>query len=106
MLVVDGVVLVALDEPKQVRDLDTDSPGVGHQSTQTLAEVDNVGNMCEHIVGDDEVGLTVPGGDVATGLLAQEHDLGVDALVPSDFGDVCGGLDAERSDAARDSVLE
>ena len=106
MLVIDGVVLVAFDQPQQVRDLDADPAGVGNQRAQSLAEVDDVGNMCEHIVGDNEVGLAVPVGDITTGLLAEEHHLGVDALAPSDLGNVGRRLDPERSDAARDAVLQ
>ena len=60
VLVVDGVVLVALDQPEQVRDLDAHPPGVGHQRTQPFAEVDDVGNVGEDIVGDDQIGLAVP----------------------------------------------
>ena len=106
MLVIDGVVLVAFDQPQQVRNLDADPTGVGNQRTQPLAEVDDVGNVCEHIVGDDQIGLAVPGCHITTGLLAEEHDLGVDAPVPSHLGNVGGGLDPERSDATRDAVLQ
>ena len=106
MLVIDGVVLVAFDQPQQVRNLNADPAGVGNQRTQSLAEVDDVGNMCKHIVGDDEVGLAVPGRHITTGLLAEEHDLGVDALGPSHFGNVGRRLDPERSNATRDAVLQ
>ena len=56
VLVVDRVVLVALDEPQQVRDLDADRAVVGDERAQALGEVDDVGHVGEHVVRDDEVG--------------------------------------------------
>ena len=45
-------------------------------------------------------------GDLAAGLLAEEHHLGRHALRDGGLGDVGGRLDAEGADAARDDVLE
>ena len=103
---VDGVVLIAFDQPEQVRNLDADPAGVGNERTQTLAEVDDVRNMGKYIVGDDEVGLAVSGRHITTGLLAEEHDLGVDALAPGHLGNVGRWLDPERSDTTRNAVLQ
>ncbi len=104
---VDRVVLVALDESQQVRDLDGHPPRVGHEGSQPLGEVDDVGHVGEDVVGDDEVGRAVDGPRSLTpDLLAQERDLGRDALVHRGLGDVRGGLDAEAADAAGDDVLE
>ena len=56
---VDRVVLVAVDEPQQVRDLDADVAVVGDQRAQALAEVDDVRHVGEDVVRDDQVGPAV-----------------------------------------------
>jgi len=106
VLVIDGVVLVAFDQPEQVRNLNADAAGVRNQRTQTLAEVDDVRNMCNDIVCDDEVGSAVSRRHITTCLLAEEHDLGVDAPGLGHCGNVGRWVDPERSDAMRNAVLE
>ena len=103
---VDRVVLVALDQAQQVRDLDGQRAVVGEQLAQAAREVDDVGHVREDVVRDHEVGPAVPGGDVGPGLLSQEAHLGGDAALDRRLGDVGGRLDAQAPDAAVTHVLE
>ena len=92
VLVVDRVVLVALDEALEVGDLDAHDAVVGDQPTQPRAEVDDVGDVGEDVVGDDQVGAAVLLGDRGPGLLPEEGGLGGDPLVAGHLGDVGSGL--------------
>ena len=93
---IDGVVLVAFDQPEQMRDFDADATFVGYEGSQSLAEVDDVRHVGEHIVGNDEVSLSVSDGHIHAGLLAEEHDLGLNAPAASDLSDVSGWLDTSE----------
>ena len=69
-------------------------------------EVVEVGDVGEDVVGDQQVGAAALGHEPGGELAAEELDDGLDAPLPGDLGDVGGGLDAERRDAALDEVLE
>ena len=82
---IDGVVLVALNQPEEMRDFDADATFVSYEGSQSLTEVDDVRHVGEHIVGNDEVSLSVSDGHIHAGLLAEEHDLGLNAPAASDL---------------------
>src|SRR5918993_1999891 len=106
VLVVDRVVLAALDEPQQMWNLDADPALAGNQGAQPAGEVHDVGDVRDDIVGYHEVGRTVLAGDLASGLLAEEEDLGGNTSGKRGFGDVTGRLDAERADSPTDDMLK
>ena len=57
MLVVDGVELVLVDQPLEMRELERDH-ALGLQQTRDAGdEVVEVGNLRQHVVADDEIGL-------------------------------------------------
>ena len=82
-------------------------PVVGHQRTQAPGEVDDVGHVGEDVVGDDQVGPAVLGGDVGLPVSSPRKRTSVGTpLLDRRLGDVGGRLDAEAADAAVAHVLE
>ncbi len=62
--------------------------------------------MCEHVVGDDEVGETPPRDEAVGHLASEEAHLGGNPRGDGDFGHVRRWLDAECGDAASDDTLQ
>lgn len=106
VLVVDGVVLPALDQPQQVRELQRDQPGRLHQRGQPGGEPDQVRHVGVDVVAGDQVGPAVPGGQLGAGLGPQEVHLGTDPPGPRHLRDVRRRLHPEHRDAPGDEVLE
>jgi hypothetical protein len=106
VLVVDRVVLPALDQPQQVWELKRHGPGVGSERPQSADEVEQVGHVREHVVGHHEVGRPVPLGDGGAGPLAEEHPLRRRPARPRGVRDTPAWLDAENPDPARNGGLE
>ncbi|GAA1988167.1 hypothetical protein GCM10009718_27160 [Isoptericola halotolerans] len=106
VLVVDGVVLVALDEAEQVRDLDAHPALVGDQRAQAVGEVDDVGHVGEHVVRHDQVGRTVGGTDRPARVRAEEVDLRGDTAPDRGGGDVRRRLDPQAPDPPVEHVLQ
>src|SRR5829696_6791442 len=72
VFVIDGVVLVALDEPQQVRNLDAHIAAIGYKSAQSLAEVDDVRHVGEDVVGHHEICSAVLSCYRQTGFFAEK----------------------------------
>src|SRR6202167_3724235 len=106
MLVIDRVVLSALDKTEQVRELQRHHAVVFDQRAQAGREAPDVGHVGEDIVARHQVRPAVFAGYLAAGLSAKELDLGPDAPGPGRLGDVRGRLDAEYWDARRVQVLQ
>ena len=106
VLVIDRVELVVLDQPQQVRHLDRHHAVVGQQDLEAGDEVVEVRHVRHHVVGGDQVGALALVDEIASRLAAEESDERVDPEILRDLGDVGGGLDAERRDAALDDVLQ
>jgi hypothetical protein len=106
MLVVDRVVLPALDEAEQVREFQRHRALVFDQRAQPGREVLDVGHVGEDIVPGHQVGPAVFPRYLAPGAGPQELDLGPDAAGPGRRGDVRGRLDAEDRDARGLEVLQ
>ena len=82
-------------------------PVVGDQRAQALGEVDDVGHVGEDVVGDDQVGLAVPGRDV----LCRSPRRGTSTSVGMPFSTAASATFAAGSmpsaaDAPRDDVLQ
>src|SRR5262245_30934741 len=93
MLVVDRVELVSLNQPVQVWKLHRDHTALTQQHLEACHEIVQFRHMGEHVVADQQIGLTVLRGDVARGLLAEESDQGWYALPSGLFCDIRRGLD-------------
>ena len=106
VLVVDGVELIALDQPDQVRELDRDDALRREDRLHAGREVVEIGDVGEDVVGDQEVGAAALGGEPIGDLAAEELDHGLDALLARGLGHVGGGLDAQGRDAELDHMLE
>ena len=65
VLVIDGVELVLVHQPHQVRELDGDHAARLEQGLDARHEVVELGHLGEHVVADDQVGLPAGGGQLA-----------------------------------------
>ena len=74
VLVIDRVVLPPLDQAEQVRELERHETGVLDQRAESRGETADVGDVREDVVGDDQVGVSVLGGDRGPGFRAEELD--------------------------------
>ena len=64
VLMIDRVELVFIDQALDMRELECDHPVRGKQVRHACREVVKIGNLRQHIVADDEIGL-MPLGDKA-----------------------------------------
>ena len=106
VLVVDGVELIALDQPLQVRELHRDDTLRGQQGAQALHEVVDVRHVGQHVVAGDQVGLAVFGGNGAAGGFAEELHRGGHAALDGHLGHVGRRLHTQHRDARSDEVLQ
>ena len=106
MLVIDRVVLPALDQAQQVRELQRDHALVLDQRSQSGRETPDVRHVGEDVVRGHQVGPAVLPRDLAPGLRAQELDFRPDTPRPRRLGHVRGRLDTEHRDAGRLEVLK
>ena len=106
VLVVDRVVLPALDQAEQVREFERNRALVLDQCAKPGREALDIRYVGEDIVRRHEVGPAVPLGDFQTAFGAQEPYLGPDAPGPGRLGHVRGRLDTEHRNARRLEVLE
>ncbi len=93
---------------QQVRHLDRDARRSARGATPSPAhEVVEVGNVREHVVGDDQVGGRAPRDEVARRVSTPKNaHLGRDARRLGDLGHVGRRLDTEHRDARGDEVLQ
>ena len=108
VLVVDRVVLAALDQPQQVRELERDQPvRLDQQRRQPGGEADEVGDVGVHVVAGHQVGAAVLGGERRRRSPAPRKCTSVRMpFATRDLGDVGRRLDAEHRDARGDEVLQ
>ena len=102
---VDRVVLEALEEPDEVRELERRVPP-GASRTATPPTKSLSGHLGEHVVADHEVGLPPLGGEPLGELDAEELDEGRNAARLGRRRDVRGRVDAEHRDPLRNEMLE
>ncbi len=94
MLMIDGVELVLVDQPLEMRKLERDHAVRRQQMRHAGGEVVEVRHLRQHIVADDEVGLLAFGGEPLRERETEEFDQRRNVLSPRHFGHVGGGLDA------------
>ena len=106
MLVVDGVVLVLLHQPAQVRKLERHDSFRFQHDLNAAHEIVQVRHLRQHVIADDKVRpLSVPH-HFAGGGAAEELDQGWNAFFDRHLGHVCGRLDSQSGNAFPDKVLE
>ena len=106
VLVIDGVVLAALDEARQAGELQRQRPPIIQQHRQTADEVPQVRNVGQDIVGRDEIGGSVALHQLSGGGLAEETHLGPDPARLGGGGNVGGRLDPEDRDVRFHEMLK
>src|SRR6478735_12317878 len=106
MLMVDGVVLISLDEPEQMWDLDGNIALVGNQCPEALGEIDDVRHVGKDVVGSDEISLAILAGYRVSDLFAEKVNDRFDALGSCRFRHVRCRFEAEASNAPRRHVLQ
>ena len=103
---IDGVVLPALDQAEQVRELQRDHALVLDEGAQPGREAPDIRHVSEDVVRGHEVGPASPVRDLASGFGTEELNLRRDAAGAGRLGHVRGRLDAEHRDAGRREVLK
>src|SRR5690606_29913327 len=98
VLVVNRVELVLLNEPHQVGELERDDAIRGQDLRDAAYERMEVGDLRQHVVGGDQVGLHALGTQPRRQGRAEEVDDRVDAHVDGGPGDVGGGLHSQHGD--------
>ena len=106
VLVVDGVELGVLDEVHAVRTLENDATAGAQEAREPGDEVIGGRRVGEDVVAENEIGLTIFGGETGGEVCAEEFDERFDAFLASDFSDVGGGFDAETGHAEADEILQ
>ena len=106
MLVVNRVELILRHEPHQMGELQRDHPAWGEHDFHSGDEVVDVGHLREHVVADEQVGLPSLGDERARGLAPEELEERRHPSGNGGLGDIHGGLDPERRNAACHEVLE
>src|SRR6266536_2734141 len=106
VLVVDGVELVALEQPGQVRELDGGDAAGREQDPHPGHEVVEVGDLGQDVVGDQQVGAPASGHQAPGQVDPEELGEGGHALGGRGRGDVARRFDAQHGDAAPLQVLE
>ena len=79
---------------------------VSDQCAQPAGEVEDVGDVREHVVADDQVSAAVKRRDLLAAALGQERDLGGYSPLAGHRGDIGGGFDTQATDPAADDLLQ
>ncbi len=103
---IDRIELILLDEPLQMRKLHRDNAALLQQQLHPLHEVIDVRNMGQHIVTEQQVGLTVFSSDRERCLLAEESHGRRDAFLYRRPCDVGRGLDTQARYACALEMLQ
>jgi hypothetical protein len=105
MFVIDGVVLQALEEPGEVRELERGRAVRGKQDRDAVDEIIEIRHLGEHVVPDHQVGDVPLRAQPLGKLDAEELDERRDASLLRCLRDVCRRVDAEYGNAPGQEVL-
>src|SRR3954447_6602676 len=94
MLVIDGVKLILLDQPLEVRKFKSDQSHWRQQVRHARGEVMEIRNLCQHIVTNDEIGSPSFGDKTPGELKSKELDECRNILKTGSFSHIGRGLDA------------
>ena len=104
---VNGIKLVVLDEPQQVRELEGDDASRLERDLKPADEVVDVWYVGENVAAQKKVGGLAIGHKFLRGLNAEElYDAWDLLLFPRNFGDIGGWLDAKDRDALSLEMLK
>ena len=106
MLVVDRVVLEALEQPREVRELEGRRAAGRQQDRDAVDEVVQVRHLREHVVAEHEVGVAALADEPLGELDAEELDERRHAALLGRDRDVRRRVDPEHRHALRQEVLE
>src|ERR1700724_350704 len=106
MLVVDGIELVAVNEPLKVRKLQCDH-AVGRQQVRHFCgEIVEIRHLRQNVVADNQSCMLTLGDKLLRKLQAEELDQGGNALPAGGLGHVGGRFDARHRHAERQEMLQ
>src|SRR5690606_24139272 len=106
VLVVDGVELLALDEPDEMRELEGEDAIRLEDLCDAADEVVQVGALCEDVVSEHEVGGHALAGKLPAESSREELGHRRHTDIGRGLGDVHRRLDTEAGDAALDEVAK
>ena len=103
---IDGVELVLVDQPLEMRELERDHAVRRQQMRHAADEIIEVRHLRQNVVADDEVGLLAFGGEPLRERQPEKLDQRRNILAPRHLGHVGGGLDPDDRHAERQEVLK
>jgi hypothetical protein len=106
VLVVDRVVLDAVEQVQKVRKLECRRSSRRQQRRDTAHEVVEIRDLREDVVSDDEARALSLGDQALRHLAPEERDERRNALLLRSFRDVGRRVDSEHLDAAPEKVLK
>src|SRR5579885_298253 len=106
VLVVDGVELVVLDEPQQVRELQRQNTGRFQKNPETFHEIVQVRYLRENVIPQNQLGAKLLCGQFRRQLGAEKLHQGWDPLVRGHLCHVGCWFNSQRRDAPADEILQ
>ena len=106
VLVVDGVKLVFRDQALKMRHLDGDDALRRQQVRHAGDEVVELRHLCQHIVGDDQIGVPPVGHHFSRGFGIEEGDECRNACLSRGFRHIGSGFDAKNRHAEFNEMLQ
>jgi hypothetical protein len=106
MLVIDGVELLFGHEPQQVREFHRDHAARLESDLHAGDEIVDVGNVGEHVVAQQEIGLPARVAQFRRGLHAEETHVRRDPFRDRGLRDVRRGLDSQHRYSLLAEVLQ
>src|SRR5437867_3482224 len=106
VFVINGVELIACNQPHQMRKLYRDHPTGREQNPQSRNEVVELGYLGEHVIPDQQVGPLAAGSHLPRHLPPKELDPGRHALLDRHLGHIRSRLDPLHRDAPGHEPLQ
>ena len=106
VLVVDGIKLVFSQQPLKMRHLDSDDAFRRQEMRHTGDEVVEFRHLCQHIVGNDQIGLPAVGHHLFRSFRAEEGDERLNACLSRRLRHIGSRLDAENRHAEGNEMLQ
>src|ERR1700758_2134400 len=106
MLMVNGVELIALNEPLQMREFEGDDTVRLQKKLHSAHEIVKIRHLGKDIVADDEIGPQTFCHHLLCQRRAEEFDSRGDALLDSSFRHIGGRLYAKHRNTKRQEMLQ
>src|SRR5438309_11972257 len=105
MLVVDGVVLDAVEEAEQMRKLERRGPCIAQKDLDGGDKLVQIRHLRENVVSDDQARALPVAHKLASDLRSAERDEGLHSTLLGSTRHVGGGIDSEKRDSRAHEVL-